>query len=99
MSQSTAVIAGSDRTSEDERMRSLIHSLPTSPATPATPQSAAVIAGGDRTLENEEKRSLIPSLLTSPAMLTTPESAAVIARCDRVQSILFYPLTPSAQAF
>jgi hypothetical protein len=29
-------------------MRSLIHSLPTFPATLATPQSAAVIAGCDR---------------------------------------------------
>jgi hypothetical protein len=48
-------------------MRSLIHCLPTSPATLATPQSAAVAAGCDslgdsyasRTLENEEMRSLI----------------------------------------
>jgi hypothetical protein len=42
---------------QPEEVRSLIHSLPTSPATLATPQSAAVIAGCVRTLENEEKRS------------------------------------------
>jgi len=48
--QSAAVIAAKgDRTSENERMRSLIHALPTFSATPATPQSAAVIAAkGDR---------------------------------------------------
>jgi hypothetical protein len=55
-------------------MRSLIHSLPTSPATLATPQFAAVIVGCDRTLENEEKRSLIHALPTSLVMLATFQS-------------------------
>ncbi|MBD2003601.1 MULTISPECIES: hypothetical protein [Cyanophyceae] len=45
--QSAAVIAGCDRTSEDKRMRSLIHCLPTSPVMLATFQSAAVTAGCD----------------------------------------------------
>ncbi|WP_348234170.1 hypothetical protein [Trichocoleus sp. DQ-U1] len=36
------------------RMRSLIHALPTFPATFATPQSAAVIAGCDRAWQEEE---------------------------------------------
>jgi hypothetical protein len=40
-------------------MRSLIHSLPTPPATLATPQSAAAIAGCDRASDDEEKRSHI----------------------------------------
>ncbi len=47
----------------------------------------------------EESLSLIHSLPTFPATLATSQSAAVIAGCDRVQSILFYLLTPSAQAF
>jgi hypothetical protein len=67
---------------------SLIHSLPTFPATPATPQSAAVIAGCDRTSNDEEKRSLIHSLPTSLATPATPQSAAVIVGCDRLQPIL-----------
>jgi hypothetical protein len=63
---------------------SLIHSLPTSPATLATPQSAAVIAGCDRAWQDEEMRSLIHSLPTFPATLATSQSAAVIAGCDRI---------------
>jgi len=58
---------------------SLINSLPTSPATLATPQSAAVIAGCDRAWQDEEMRSLIHSLPTFPATLATSQSAAVIA--------------------
>ncbi|MEG4489744.1 hypothetical protein [Microcoleus sp. D3_18_C4] len=59
------------------RMRSLIHALPTFPATLATPQSAAVIAGCDRTLEDEEKRSLIASQLFQQRLprLRSPSSA------------------------
>ncbi|HEY9632295.1 MAG TPA: hypothetical protein V6D14_02750 [Coleofasciculaceae cyanobacterium] len=64
-------------------MRSLIHSLPTFPATLATPQSAAAIAGCDHTSEDERMRSLIHSLPTSPATLATPQFAAVIVGCDR----------------
>ncbi len=45
-------------------MRSLIHSLPTFPATPATPQSAAVSAECDAPWEDEEKRSLFHCLPT-----------------------------------
>jgi len=62
----------------------LIHSLPTFPATLATPQSAAVIVGCDRTLEDEKKRSLIHSFPTYPATLATPQFAAVSAECDRL---------------
>ena len=64
-------------------MGSLIHSLPTFPATFATPQSAAVIGGCDRTSEDKRMRSLIHSLPTFPATLATLRSAAVIAGCDR----------------
>ncbi|HEY9634778.1 MAG TPA: hypothetical protein V6D14_15355 [Coleofasciculaceae cyanobacterium] len=45
-------------------MRSLIHSLSTSPATLATPQFAAVIVGCDAPWEDEEKRSLFHCLPT-----------------------------------
>ncbi len=86
--QSAAVIAGCDRTSNDEEKRSLIHSLPTSPATLATPQSAAAIAGCDRVWHEVSMRSLIHSLPTYPATLATPQSAAVIAVCDRLRPIL-----------
>jgi hypothetical protein len=66
-------------------MRSLIHSLPTFPATLATPQSVAATAGCDRTWQDEEMRSLIHSLPTCPATLATPQSAAVIAGCDSLR--------------
>jgi hypothetical protein len=46
-----------DKATRHQEKRSLIHSLPTSLATPATPQSAAVIAGCDRTLQDERMRS------------------------------------------
>ncbi len=45
-------------------MRSLIHYLPTFPATLATPQSVAVTAGCDAPWEDEEKRSLFHCLPT-----------------------------------
>jgi hypothetical protein len=83
-------------------VRSLIHTLPTFPATLATPQSAAVIAGCDRAWQDEEVRSLIHSLQTFPVMLATPQSATVIAECDRVlqdermRSLIHYLLTSPA---
>ncbi len=78
-------------------MRSLIHSLPTFPATLAPPQSAAITAGCDRAWQDEEMRSLIHSLPTYPATLVRPQSAAVTAGCDRllpdVACTLSYSLT------
>ncbi|MBD2048747.1 hypothetical protein H6F78_24640 [Coleofasciculus sp. FACHB-64] len=58
MPQSAAVIVGCDRLWHEVRMRSLIHSLPTFPATLAMPQSAAITAGCDRTPHATRDRAL-----------------------------------------